>query len=206
MVVRTLTLLDVLNKLRKYDKGNYRQFSLCFSLSVLLMSALTLFMLSPFVQSRLPSGGDSRKMLYMIYVVAVTGCVLFTIYATGLFLRFKSREVGILMALGISKGMLSKTIRKEMLMLIGKLSVAGILAGGLTAVGFGRLYEHMVQSVEGDRFGLSLSGLLSSVLFILAVSVLIMGMANQFMKRVNLIEILNEERRAEPVRRDVGRK
>ena len=110
------------------------------------------------------------------------------------------------MALGISKGMLSKTIRKEMLMLIGKLSVAGILAGGLTAVGFGRLYEHMVQSVEGDRFGLSLSGLLSSVLFILAVSVLIMGMANRFMKRVNLIEILNEERRAEPVRRDVGRK
>lgn len=201
-----MTLLDVLNKLRKYNKGNYRQFSLCFSLSVLLMSALTLFMLSPFVQSRLPSGGDSRKMLYMIYVVAVTGCVLFTIYATGLFLRFKSREVGILMALGISKGMLSKTIRKEMLMLIGKLSVAGILAGGLTAVGFGRLYEHMVQSVEGDRFGLSLSGLLSSVLFILAVSVLIMGMANRFMKRVNLIEILNEERRAEPVRRDVGRK
>lgn len=205
-VFQDFMLLDVLNKLRKYNKGNYRQFSLCFSLSVLLMSALTLFMLSPFVQSRLPIGGDSRKMLYMIYAVAVTGCVLFTIYATGLFLRFKSREVGILIALGTSKGMLSKTIRKEMLMLIGKLSVAGILAGGLTAVGFGRLYEHMVQSVEGDRFGLSLSGLLSSVLFILAVSVLIMGMANRFMKRVNLIEILNEERRAEPVRREVGRK
>ena len=129
MVVRTMTLLNVLNKLRKYNKGNYRQFSLCFSLSVLLVSALTLFMLSPFVQSRLPAGGDSRKTLYMVYAVAVTGCVLFTIYATGLFLRFKSREAGILMALGTAKGMLSRTIMKEMLLLIGRLSAVSILAG-----------------------------------------------------------------------------
>ena len=73
MVVRMMTLLNVLNKLKKYNKGNYKQFSLCFSLSVLLVSALTFFMLSPFVQSRLPVGGDSRKMLYMVYAVAVTG-------------------------------------------------------------------------------------------------------------------------------------
>ena len=75
MVVGTMTLLSILNKLRKYNKGNYRQFGLCFSLSVLLVSALTFFMLSPFVHGRLPAGGDSRKILYMVYAVAVTGCV-----------------------------------------------------------------------------------------------------------------------------------
>lgn len=61
------------------------------------------FMTSPFVMSRLPVGGDSRKMLYMVYAVAVIGCILFTIYAASLFLRFKSREIGVLLALGTDK-------------------------------------------------------------------------------------------------------
>ncbi|MCI9490575.1 MAG: ABC transporter permease [Dorea sp.] len=206
MVVRKMTLLNVLNKLKKYNKGNYKQFSLCFSLSVLLVSALTFFMLSPFVQSRLPSGGDSRKMLYMVYAVAVTGCVLFTIYAAGLFLRFKSREVGILMALGTAKGRLSKTIMKEMLLLIGQLSVVSIFIGGMMAFGFGKLYEYLIQSAEGDGFRLSLPGLAGSVVFVLTVSVMIMGMTARFLKRANLIEILTEERRTEPIKKNVDGK
>lgn len=201
-----MTLLNVLNKLKKYNKGNYKQFSLCFSLSVLLVSALTFFMLSPFVQSRLPSGGDSRKMLYMVYAVAVTGCVLFTIYAAGLFLRFKSREVGILMALGTAKGRLSKTIMKEMLLLIGQLSVVSIFIGGMVAFGFGKLYEYLIQSAEGDGFRLSLPGLAGSVVFVLTVSVMIMGMTARFLKRANLIEILTEERRTEPIKKNVDGK
>lgn len=198
-----MTLLNVLNKLKKYNKGNYKQFSLCFSLSVLLVSALTFFMLSPFVQSRLPAGGDSRKMLYMVYAVAVTGCVLFIIYAAGLFLRFKSREVGILMALGTAKGRLSKTIMKEMLLLVGQLSVVSILIGGMIAFGFGKLYEYLIQSVQGDGFCLSLPGLAGSVAFVLTVSVMIMGMTGRFLKRANLIEILTEERRTEPINKNV---
>ena len=87
-----MTLLNILQKIKKYNKGNYRQFSLCFAMSVMLVSALTLFMTSPFVMSRLPVGGDSRKMLYMVYAVAVIGCVLFTVYATSLFLRFKKQR------------------------------------------------------------------------------------------------------------------
>lgn len=201
-----MTLLNVLNKLKKYNKGNYKQFSLCFSLSVLLVSALTFFMLSPFVQSRLPSGGDSRKMLYMVYAVAVTGCVLFTIYAAGLFLRFKSREVGILMALGTAKGRLSKTIMKEMLLLIGQLSVVSIFIGGMVAFGFGKLYEYLIQSAEGEGFHLSLPGLAGSVVFVLTVSVMIMGMTARFLKRANLIEILTEERRTEPIKKNVDGK
>ena len=66
-----MTMLNLFTKLKKYNKGNYRQFSFCYALSVILVSTLTLFMLSPFVQSRLPIGGDSRKMLYMVYAVAV---------------------------------------------------------------------------------------------------------------------------------------
>lgn len=199
-----MTLLNILQKIKKYNKGNYRQFSLCFAMSVMLVSALTLFMTSPFVMSRLPIGGDSRKMLYMVYAVAVIGCVLFTVYATSLFLRFKSREIGVLLALGTDKRTLTKTLMKEIGGLTAKIAVLSILAGAVLAFGIGKLYESMIQSAGGDHFGFSILGIGISVLFFLIVGAMIMMMTSRFMKRANVIEILNEERRNEPIKQRVG--
>lgn len=201
-----MTMLNLFTKLKKYNKGNYRQFSFCYALSVILVSTLTLFMLSPFVQSRLPIGGDSRKMLYMVYAVAVLGCVLFIIYATGLFLRFKSREVGIFMALGTPKRVLAKTLTKEIVLLILKLGIAGIIIGGVIAFVFGKVYEGFVQSATGDSFSLPLTGVIGSFLFVTITVCIVMGMAVRFLKRANLIEILNEERRTEPIKKNVDTK
>lgn len=199
-----MTLLNILQKIKKYNKGNYRQFSLCFAMSVMLVSALTLFMTSPFVMSRLPVGGDSRKMLYMVYAVAVTGCVLFTVYATSLFLRFKSREIGVLLALGTDKRTLTKTLMKEIGGLTVKIAVISILVGAVLSFGIGKLYESMIQSAGGDHFGFSILGIGISVLFFLIVGAIIMMMTSRFMKRANVIEILNEERRNEPIKQQVG--
>ena len=204
MVVMIMTLLNILQKIKKYNKGNYRQFSLCFAMSVMLVSALTLFMTSPFVMSRLPVGGDSRKMLYMVYAVAVIGCVLFTVYATSLFLRFKSREIGVLLALGTDKRTLTKTLMKEIGGLTVKIAVLSILAGAVLSFGIGKLYESMIQSAGGDHFGFSILGIGISVLFFLIVGAMIMMMTSRFMKRANVIEILNEERRNEPIKQQVG--
>lgn len=201
-----MTMLNLFTKLKKYNKGNYRQFSFCYALSVILVSTLTLFMLSPFVQSRLPIGGDSRKMLYMVYAVAVLGCVLFIIYATGLFLRFKSREVGIFMALGTPKRVLAKTLTKEIVLLILKLGIAGIIIGGVIAFVFGKVYEGFVQSATGDSFSLPFTGFIGSFLFVTITVCIVMGMAVRFLKRANLIEILNEERRTEPIKKNVDTK
>lgn len=187
MVVMIMTLLNILQKIKKYNKGNYRQFSLCFTMSVMLVSALTLFMTSPFVMSRLPVGGDSRKMLYMVYAVAVIGCILFTIYAASLFLRFKSREIGVLLALGTDKGTLTKTLMKEIGGLTAKIAVFSILAGAVPAFGIGKIYESMIQSVSGEHFGFSLLGMGISVLFFLIVDAVIMAMTARFMKRANVI-------------------
>ena len=46
------------------------------------------------VQTVFPIGGDSRKQMYAIFVMALVGCVVFTIYASQLFFRHKSRQLG----------------------------------------------------------------------------------------------------------------
>ena len=44
-------------------------------------------MRSPTILTVLPEGGDSRKQVMMVFVLAVLGCGVFTTYASGLFFR-----------------------------------------------------------------------------------------------------------------------
>lgn len=62
---------------------------------MLLITAYVTMMRSPTVLSVLPEGGDSRKQVMMIFALAVLGCAVFTLYASGLFFRSKSREAGV---------------------------------------------------------------------------------------------------------------
>ncbi len=63
-----------------------------------------------------------------------------------------------------------------------------------------------MQSATGDSFSLPLTGFIGSFLFVTITVCIVMGMAVRFLKRANLIEILNEERRTEPIKKNVDTK
>ena len=69
----------------------------------MLITAYSAMMFSPTVLNIFPEGGDSLKQMYAIFVLALVGCIVFTVYASTLFFRKKSRQLGILMALGASR-------------------------------------------------------------------------------------------------------
>ncbi len=87
----------IYKKLRKNTKGQYYLLSFCVFLSVLLVTSFSLMYFGPTVQEFLPEGGDTRKMANLLLGVTAVGCFVFTVYASGLFFRFKAREYGILM-------------------------------------------------------------------------------------------------------------
>ena len=74
-------------------------------------------------------GGDSRKQVTMIFALALFGCVVFTVYASGLFFRKKSKQLGTLMALGASRRRLAPGLFREVLLLSSLSSLLGIAAG-----------------------------------------------------------------------------
>lgn len=201
-----MTLFNILGKLRKHNKGNYKQFNFCLFLSVMLVSTLLFFVFSPFVQSRLPIGGDSRKMIYMIFAAAVVGCILFGAYATGLFLRFKSREIGVLMALGTEKNILAKELIKDIEIQVFKNAVMGLGGGMLVSLGIGKAYEVLIQSVENDTFQLSVTGFATAILYVFIIVIIVLLMALRFMNQANVIDIINEDRRNEPIKENVSKK
>ena len=96
-----LSLSDLLKKLRKYNQRNYLQFIFCMTFSVLLVTSYAVMLYSTIVQQTLPVGGDSRKQVMMIFAIAIAGCLIFIMYAANLFLKYKSRETGVFLALSL---------------------------------------------------------------------------------------------------------
>lgn len=124
-----MTMKKLEQKLQRADRKQAVLYLVCNFISLMLITAYTLVMYSPTVTNTLPSGGDSLKQMYAVFVLALFGCLVFTVYASTLFFRKKSRQLGILMALGASRKRLSPGLFREVLFLSGTSSILGILAG-----------------------------------------------------------------------------
>lgn len=96
-------LNDIFYTLRKTGKREYTLLFGCLFFANLLITTFCMMMYSSTVQNTLPEGGDSRKQVMMIFALAIIGCAAFSIYAAGLFFRYKSRESGVFLALGVSR-------------------------------------------------------------------------------------------------------
>ena len=191
-------------KLQKADRKQASLYLFCNFISLMLISAYSAMMFSPTILDILPEGGDSRKQVYAIFALSLFGCVIFTIYAASLFFRKKSRQLGILMALGASRKRLAPGLFREVFTLSASSSVLGIVAGfpfvWLLWNGF-RLF--LVNSEEmALRFDFKC--LLVSALFLLIVIAFSCLTAWRYLCKTNIIDIVQEEHRNEPVR-ELGR-
>lgn len=199
-----MTLNNIFSKLRKQNRGNYRQFVFCITFSVFLISSFSAIIFSPLVMSVLPEGGDSRKQVYMIFSVAAVGCVMFCIYAAGLFLRYKSRENGVFLALGAPKQQVCGALFGELLQMTAGCALAGLISGNLFAWLIGRLFRIIAAFQISETGILSVMGLGSALFFALIIMGILSFMAWRFMERSNVIDIMHQQRKSEPIKRTAG--
>lgn len=174
-----MTLRVLWSRLRKRNKKDYRQFQFCIVFAMMLVSSYLMMLYSPLVKSAMPEGGDTGKMAYLNLGIAVIGCTMFVWYATRRFLRYKSREIGIFMALGAEKGMLSGALFAEMSSMIGIYALEGILCGGVVAVVVGNVMEFVTREVNEVPFGFSVMSIVGAVIYgvllLILATVLISG-------------------------------
>lgn len=206
MVVILLTLNKIFLKLRKRNKENYKQLQFCIMLAIFLISSFISIVLNPAIQGALPVGGDSRKQVYMIFCVAVVGCFVFTIYAANLFFRYKSREIGIFLALGAKKKDLSKALYTDLCKIILTQTLLGIVLGAIAAyIALSIFKAAFPLSVENISF-VSVSGLAVSVIFSLFVGFCIIIKAYWFTRKSNIVDILYEQRKSESLKENITKK
>lgn len=198
-----MTLNNIFAKLQKYNKKNYHQLKFCITFAVMLIASFISMVLNPAIQNVLPVGGDSRKEVYLIFAVAVVGCFVFIVYAAQLFLRYRSREIGVFLALGAKKKQLSKALYVELLKIGTVCSFVGILLGSVLAYIALTIFRVLFPFGIEEPALISVGGLVVSVLYSALVMICMMILAALFMKRTNIIDILNEQRTNELVRQDI---
>lgn len=200
-----MTLRNLWGKLRKRNKGDYRQFQFSTTFAVMLISSFLMLVCSPLIQGALPEGGDSGKQVWMSFGVSAIGCIVFVLYVTKLFLRYKSREIGIFLALGTEKHILKRSLAGELARMTAVCSAAGILLGAAIAFITGNVIKVLIADVYDGDFSFTVSGLFFSVCYALILFLFIQFQAGRAMKRTNVIEVINEQRRQEPMKKSVSK-
>lgn len=190
----------VFSALRKNGKGQYKLLSGCLFFGSLLITAFCMMMYSPTVQNTLPQGGDSRKQVMMIFILAVIGCAAFSVYASGLFFRYKSRETGVFLALGLSRKTLGQQLRREVIQLAVVSCGAGLILGTPLCWLIWSLFRLSLVDTPEMALIFDLRAYLIPLAFLLFVLIMLLVMQKRFLARVNVLDIIQESHRAEPVR------
>ena len=199
-----IALSQVNAALRRQNRKNYLLLVLCNFISVLLITAYVTMMRSPTVLQVLPEGGDSRKQVMMIFVLAVIGCGVFTTYAASLFFRSKARETGIFLALGATRQTLSRQMFRELAQLgIGSCALGALLGTPLAWLLWQGFRLLLVDSQE-MAFAFDPQACLFALAFSLFTLAMLFWLGRRSLRRTNIIDIVNEARRSEPIR-DVKR-
>ncbi len=195
---------EVYALMRRRNKKQYALLSGCCFFSVLLITAYVCMMRAPTVLNVLPEGGDSRKQVMMIFTLAVIGCAVFTTYASGLFFRQKSRETGVFLALGASRAQVRGELYRELGVISLGSCAAGAVLGGPLAWILWQFFRLAVVDTEEMRLVFNPYAYLFSLAFSAFVIVMMFFLGSRSVRRTNIIDIVQESHKSEPIR-DVPR-
>lgn len=191
---------SLFHKLQKAEKKQAALYLFCNFISLLLITAYAAMMYSPTILLVLPEGGDSRKQMVAIFVLALFGCVVFTIYASCLFFRKKSKQLGTLMALGASRRWLAPGLFKGVVFLSSFSSLLGIIAGFPTVWLIWSAFRLFVVDSQEMKLIFDFRCLLLSAVFFLLVVGFSCVTAFRYLKRTNIMDVVHEEHKNEPVK------
>ena len=187
-------------RLRRTDRKQAGLYLLCNFISLMLMTAYSALMFSPTVLNIFPEGGDSLRQLYMIFIMTLFGCTVFTVYAASLFFRKKSRQLGILMALGASRKTLAPGLFREVILLSGSSAFLGILAGFPFIMILWKLFRFFIVDNQYMVLNLDFSCLWIPLVFALLVLFCACLLAFVYLRKTDILNVIQEEHQNEPVR------
>ena len=198
--VTGMTMSRITAKLRKKNRDQYLLLGICIFLSVILVTSFTMMYFSPSIQELLPPGGDTRKLMKLMMGVVMIGCLIFTLYGSSLFFRKKSREFGVMLALGEERGALAGQLAKELAAVVVKYVLSGILLAVPVSYLIWKLFQTIALNTARLKYRPGNAGIFAGILFaaILSLCILILGI--RFIRQADIMNILNASRKTEMVR------
>lgn len=198
--VTGMTMSKITAKLRKKNRDQYLLLGICIFLSVILVTSFTMMYFSPSIQELLPPGGDTRKLMKLMMGVVMIGCLIFTLYGSSLFFRKKSREFGVMLALGEERGTLAGQLAKELAAVVVKYVLSGILLAVPVSYLIWKLFQAIALNTARLKYRPGNAGIFAGILFAAILSLCILVLGIRFIRQADIMNILNASRKTEMVR------
>lgn len=195
-----MTMSKITAKLRKKNRDQYLLLGICIFLSVILVTSFTMMYFSPSIQELLPPGGDTRKLMKLMMGVVMIGCLIFTLYGSSLFFRKKSREFGVMLALGEERGALAGQLAKELAAVVVKYVLSGILLAVPVSYLIWKLFQAIALNTARLKYRPGNAGIFAGILFAAILSLCILVLGIRFIRQADIMNILNASRKTEMVR------
>lgn len=195
-----MTMSKITAKLRKKNRDQYLLLGISIFLSVILVTSFTMMYFSPSIQELLPPGGDTRKLMNLMMGVVMIGCLIFTLYGSSLFFRKKSREFGVMLALGEERGALAGQLAKELAAVVVKYVLSGILLAVPVSYLIWKLFQAIALNTARLKYRPGNAGIFAGILFAAILSLCILVLGIRFIRQADIMDILNASRKTEMVR------
>lgn len=194
-----MTLNDISRKLIKNNLKQYSLFFFSVLFSITMTGAYGVLQYSQTVTNVLVDGGSTQTISQAMFLGSMLGIIVFLIYADSLFLKYKSKEIGIFLSLGIDHSTVQKIIVREFAILFQVATLLGLLLSVPLAYLCWTILNAFFETQE-TAFTIGWVGLIIVVVFAI-LSWLILKKVNQkYIRTVDILKILKSSDETEAVK------
>ena len=184
-----MTLNDISRKLFKNSRKQYGLFFFSVVFSIAMTGAYGVLQYSPTVTNVLVDGGSTQTISQAMFFGSMLGIIVFLVYADSIFLKYKSREIGIFLSLGIDRRSVQKIVVKEYTLLFQFAVLVGLLLSVPLAYLCWSLLNLFLETQE-TAFSIGWVGLIIAVLFSLLNWFILRTINRRYIKNVDILKII----------------
>lgn len=200
-MVMDMTLNSIIKKLVKNNKSQYTILAMSIIFAVMMIGGYGLIQFSPTVTEVLVAGGSTMMISLTMFGFTLIGTFAFVIYAHALFLKYKSKEIGVFISLGIKRENVKKIVIKELSMVVLIATIIGlILSMPLSYISWKVLTMFIKTAETTYKFGYL--GLVIAIIFSIVSMLIMIYITKLYINKVDIIKILKATEEIEDIKGD----
>ena len=198
-MVMDMTLNNIVNKLLKKNIKQYALLFFCIVLTTSFITAVGIILFGETVAENIVAGGNSIKLAKGCYVGLFVGSLVFIGFVFGLFLKYKSREIGIFVSLGLSKKSVSSLVKREINILVPIAILIGLLIAYPIALVVWNGFILFLK-IQSESLEIGVLGFLVGIVYAVLMGVVIHYLIFRYIKNFDVIKVMKAEETIEEVK------
>ncbi|MBE6023415.1 MAG: ABC transporter permease [Cellulosilyticum sp.] len=193
-----MNLNKIMRKLLQYNMKQYIVLIFCLIFGIGLFTSFGSVLFSQTVTQVIVDGGSTQQITRALYVIVAMGTSIFIGYAHTLYIKYRSREIGVLISLGLKKSDIQKMLAKE----LRYIAIVSSIIGVVISIPFTYLLwwamSLFVQTKE-TLYHIGYKGIVYGCIYAIFITIILQIKTGHDLRRMDVLSILKVEDTIEEV-------